>query len=300
MNTLKQPSMKKNKTTTKYFGAFLALLISSCMFSQFNTVTPVQPQKKENQILTETKEITNKNIIKKKDKNLWKQIFNVTTKADLKNQIDSLKILIKESSVSNNKNWNMKNSRDSLLLRAQIQLNSLSRNRKADLMDKETYDYVEEPESFSSKINMPLKNIITVTSPYGVRIHPIFRTAKMHNGIDLKANYENVYSVLDGIITERGYDSKGGGNYIKINHFNRFETSYLHLSEIYYRVGEHVKAGFIIAKSGNTGNSTGPHLHFSVKEFGHNINPTGFLNDLVKANNLIAAYYNSGILNNQP
>jgi hypothetical protein len=60
----------------------------------------------------------------------------------------------------------------------------------------------------------------------------------MHNGIDLKADHEDVYAVLDGIITESGWDSKGGGNYIKIKHFNRFETSYLHLSEIYYKVGK--------------------------------------------------------------
>ena len=138
---------------------------------------------------------------------------------------------------------------------------------------------------------MPLRNRITVTSPYGTRMHPIFGTAKMHNGIDLKANYEDVHAVLDGIITEAGWDSKGGGNYIKIKHFNRFETSYLHLSEIYYKVGEKVRAGFIIGKSGNTGNSTGPHLHFAVKEFGQSINPYHFLNDLNKANNLIATYY---------
>ena len=138
---------------------------------------------------------------------------------------------------------------------------------------------------------MPLNSGISITSPYGIRIHPIFGATKFHNGIDLAANYENVYSVLDGIVTETGWDNKGGGNYIKIKHFNRFETAYLHLSEMYYRVGEFVKAGFIIAKSGNSGNSTGPHLHFSVKEFGQSINPSHFLNDLIKVNQLIANHY---------
>ena len=137
---------------------------------------------------------------------------------------------------------------------------------------------------------MPVKNKISITSPFGSRLHPIFGTTKFHNGIDLKANYENVYSVMDGIVSDVGWDSKGGGNFIKIKHFNRFETSYLHLSEIYYQVGELVNAGFIIAKSGNTGNSTGPHLHFSVKEFGQIINPAHFLNDLIKVNNLITLY----------
>ena len=113
----------------------------------------------------------------------------------------------------------------------------------------------------------------------------------MHNGIDIRANYEAVFSVLDGIVVAAGWDTNGGGNYIKINHFDRFETAYLHLSETYYKVGDFVKAGFVIGKSGNSGHSTGPHLHFSVKEWGKYINPTNFLNDIIKVNNLIASNY---------
>ncbi|WP_066440015.1 M23 family metallopeptidase, partial [Chryseobacterium sp. CCH4-E10] len=209
----------------------------------------------------------------------------------LTSQIDSLKMLIKESSSVNEVRKNeFEKLKDSLVLQ------SLNRVEEAQQTSKKqnfstTYDFVDEPAASFSKIVMPLKNKITVTSSYGTRTHPIFRTKKTHNGIDLKASYENVYSVLDGIVTATGWDSKGGGNYIKVKHFNRFETSYLHLSEIYYRVGEKVKAGFIIGKSGNTGNSTGPHLHFSVKEFGQSINPSHFLNDLIKVNNLIANHY---------
>jgi murein DD-endopeptidase MepM/ murein hydrolase activator NlpD len=70
--------------------------------------------------------------------------------------------------------------------------------------------------------------------------------------LTLKAHYENVYAVMDGMVTETGWDSKGGGNFIKVKHYGRFETAYLHLSEIYYRAGELVKAGYIIAKSGNS------------------------------------------------
>ena len=88
------------------------------------------------------------------------------------------------------------------------------------------------------------------------------------------------------MISEVGFDNRGGGLFIKVNHSDRFETAYLHLSEMYYRLGESVKAGFIIGKSGNTGNSTGPHLHFAVKEWGKPINPINFLNDLIFANNI--------------
>jgi murein DD-endopeptidase MepM/ murein hydrolase activator NlpD len=106
---------------------------------------------------------------------------------------------------------------------------------------------VEEPKESLSKVVMPLAGKMAITSSYGTRVHPISGNRKMHNGIDLKAYYENVYAVMDGVVTAVGR-SATGGNYIKILHYGRFETSYLHLSEIYYRTGEFVKAGFILGR----------------------------------------------------
>ena len=276
------------KTIEKYFIAVLILSFQITVFGQFNTLTPTLPKKTEtSKAIEQVKETDNPKL--KKERKSWKDFFNITSKAKLKNELDSLKAILKENSSANNKKWDRQKMQDSLILVAQTKMLIHSQNGKNQLTQ---YDFVNKPrEKNFSKIVMPLNREISITSPYGTRMHPIFGASKFHNGIDLAANYENVYSVLDGIVTETGWDNNGGGNYIKVNHFNRFETAYLHLSEIYYRVGEFVKAGFIIAKSGNSGNSTGPHLHFSVKEFGQNINPTHFLNDLIKVNQLIATYY---------
>ena len=276
------------KIIEKYFITVLILFFQITVFGQFNTLTPTLPKKTETpKAIEQLKETDNPKL--KKEKKSWKEIFNITTKANLKKELDSLKTLLKENSSTDYKKWDRQKSQDSLILIAQTKMLIHSQNGKNQLTQ---YEFVNEPrEKNFSKIVMPLNRGISITSPYGTRIHPIFGATKFHNGIDLAANYENVYSVLDGIVTETGWDINGGGNYIKINHFNRFETAYLHLSEMYYRVGEFVKAGFIIAKSGNSGNSTGPHLHFSVKEFGQSINPTHFLNDLIKVNQLIATYY---------
>ena len=276
------------KTIEKYFIAVLILSFQITVFGQFNTLTPTLPKKTESaKAIEQVKETDNPKL--KKERKSWKDFFNITSKAKLKNELDSLKAILKENSSANNKKWDRQKLQDSLILVAQTKMLIHSQNGKNQLTQ---YDFVNKPrEKNYSKIVMPLNREISITSPYGTRMHPIFGASKFHNGIDLAANYENVYSVLDGIVTETGWDNNGGGNYIKVNHFNRFETAYLHLSEIYYRVGEFVKAGFIIAKSGNSGNSTGPHLHFSVKEFGQNINPTHFLNDLIKVNQLIATYY---------
>ena len=276
------------KTIEKYFIALLILSFQITIFGQFNTLTPTLPKKTESaKAIEQVKETDNPKL--KKERKSWKDFFNITSKAKLKNELDSLKAILKENSSANNKKWDRQKMQDSLILVAQTKMLIHSQNGKNQLTQ---YDFVNKPrEKNFSKIVMPLNREISITSPYGTRMHPIFGASKFHNGIDLAANYENVYSVLDGVVTETGWDNKGGGNYIKIKHFDRFETAYLHLSEIYYRVGEFVKAGFIIAKSGNSGNSTGPHLHFSVKEFGQSINPTHFLNDLIKVNQLIATYY---------
>jgi len=276
------------KTIEKYFIAVLILSFQITIFGQFNTLTPTLPKKTESaKAIEQVKETDNPKL--KKERKSWKDFFNITSKAKLKNELDSLKAILKENSSANNKKWDRQKMQDSLILVAQTKMLIHYQNGKNQLTQ---YDFVNKPrEKNFSKIVMPLNREISITSPYGIRTHPIFGASKFHNGIDLAANYENVYSVLDGIVTETGNDNNGGGNYIKIKHFDRFETAYLHLSEIYYRVGEFVKAGFIIAKSGNSGNSTGPHLHFSVKEFGQNINPTHFLNDLIKVNQLIATYY---------
>ena len=276
------------KTIEKYFIAVLILSFQITVFGQFNTLTPTLPKKTESaKAIEQVKETDNPKL--KKERKSWKDFFNITSKAKLKNELDSLKAILKENSSANNKKWDRQKMQDSLILVAQTKMLIHSQNGKNQLTQ---YDFVNKPrEKNFSKIVMPLNREISITSPYGTRMHPIFGASKFHNGIDLAANSENVYSVLDGIVTETGWDNNGGGNYIKVNHFNRFETAYLHLSEIYYRVGEFVKAGFIIAKSGNSGNSTGPHLHFSVKEFGQSINPSHFLNDLIKVNNLIANHY---------
>ena len=267
-----------------------------CMFSiqmtnaQFNTLTRTSIDKEAVTPLDlDKRKFQNQKDDQREKKSRGIKLFSSPSKAELKREIDSMKSMLMKTNSSKIKEqkFNFKRIEDSLILilKASASLKKNSKSLKA-------FNYVDDREvSITSKIHMPLKNGIAVTSPFGTRTHPIFGMHKMHNGADIKAYYEKVYAVMDGVVTDSGWDSKGGGNYIKIKHTNSFVTSYLHLSEIYYKVGEIVKAGFIIAKSGNSGHSTGAHLHFSVSENGEYINPIHFLNDLIKANNLIATYY---------
>ena len=281
------------KIKTKFALILIIVFTYSIAKGQFNTLTRNVGQKETISILPSENENIKNDFKSEKNKNTYlKKLFNITTKGDLKKEIDSLKSVLigVENSKNKEEKFNFKKVEDSLiqLLKSKIDFETKSTSTK----NIKTFEFLDDiPSNTISKISMPLKNGISVTSPFGNRTHPIFGGQKLHNGADLKANYEKVYAILDGKIIDAGFDSKGGGNYIKIKHSNSFVTSYLHLSEIYYKVGEWVNAGFIIAKSGNSGNSTGPHLHFSVSENGNYINPIRFLNDLIKANNLIATHY---------
>ena len=113
-------------------------------------------------------------------------------------------------------------------------------------------------------VALPLQSI-HINSPFGMRRDPMNRKkGRMHNGLDLRARYEDVYSMLPGTVTAAG-TSVAGGNYVTID-YGICTCSFLHLSKIGVVKGQRVSAGEKIAISGNTGKrTTGPHLHLSCK-----------------------------------
>lgn len=116
-----------------------------------------------------------------------------------------------------------------------------------------------------------------ISSPFGIRIHPITGRTKFHTGADLKANTGTpVKASAGGVVTKASYFS-GYGNYISIKHAGGMKTAYAHLSRILVKPGQHVKQGQLIAYSGNSGNSTGPHLHYEMIKNGKFINPLSFV-----------------------
>lgn len=128
---------------------------------------------------------------------------------------------------------------------------------------------------------LPLANI-KLTSGFGYRIHPLLGNLKFHNGIDLSARQASIYSVLHGTVVISSYDNIIG-NYVVVNH-GLYETTYGHLAVRFVKVGDLVKAGTIIGRSGRTGRVTGEHLHFIVKYKGQSINPLPFLREILMLN----------------
>jgi murein DD-endopeptidase MepM/ murein hydrolase activator NlpD len=115
-----------------------------------------------------------------------------------------------------------------------------------------------------SSMRMPLDRI-HVTSPFGMRRHPITGKKKFHYGVDYRGKIgDPVYSVAKGKVVKTGR-SKVGGKFVEIKHADGTTTVYMHLSRIAVRRGIYVKAHEIIGKVGNTGRVSGPHLHFGIK-----------------------------------
>lgn len=119
-----------------------------------------------------------------------------------------------------------------------------------------------------------------ITSHFGVRTHPILRTKKFHYGIDLKASIGTPVKVTaDGIVKAvENRDVGGFGRIVVVAHNYGFETAYAHLHTIKAKVGDVVSQGQVIATTGNTGRSSGPHLHYEVRYLGSSLNPLRFIN----------------------
>ncbi len=119
-----------------------------------------------------------------------------------------------------------------------------------------------------------------VTSKFGMREHPVIEQTRLHGGIDLRASIgTEVTATADGVVEYAGNNAGSGmGKMIKVVHNYGFATIYAHLSEIEVEVGDYVAQGQPIGRSGNTGLSAAPHLHYEVRYLGRRLDPASFMN----------------------
>jgi murein DD-endopeptidase MepM/ murein hydrolase activator NlpD len=118
-----------------------------------------------------------------------------------------------------------------------------------------------------------------VNDSYGMRMHPVLKTRKMHNGTDFKADKGTpVYATADGVVEYAGYRKGSGfGNLVVLQHNFGFKTYYAHLQKVLVESGTFVHKGQQIALSGNSGRSTGAHLHYEVRFMYRPLDPEPFL-----------------------
>ena len=132
--------------------------------------------------------------------------------------------------------------------------------------------------------SLPLKSI-RVNSKFGMRNHPVMHKAIMHNGVDLAAHYEKVFSMFPGEVIRVGQDYRSG-KFVTVR-TGGYTISYCHLSSFGVAKGVVINAGEVLGVSGSTGMSTGPHLHITTKKDGKVFDPVMLINLIQESQSLI-------------
>lgn len=166
-------------------------------------------------------------------------------------------------------------------VRRKLYIESKSQDEVVQLADKKEKLYASIPAI------QPIANkqLIALASGFGLRIHPVYKVKKMHNGIDFAASIGTpIYATADGTIAKAEVRFSGYGKMIEIDHGFGYRTRYAHMHDFAVKRGQQVKRGDLIGYVGNTGLSTAPHLHYEVFINDQRVDPVHyFFNDLTAA-----------------
>ena len=206
----------------------------------------------------------------------------------LNNSVDDLRKKSKDLILQNNKYNTQIESKIKSIKELTIELNDIEhiigigKDEHSSLIQRATIAKITSAQRVymlnTIPSQCPLKECIT-TSKFGYRIHPVTKEKKYHKGIDLRAKRRtDVFTTADGVVKYiNTKDTDGFGRVIIIAHNFGFETVYAHLRFVKVKIGDVVKKGQLIAKSGNSGRSNGPHLHYEVRYATRVLNPQNFI-----------------------
>ena len=154
-------------------------------------------------------------------------------------------------------------------LKRQIKITMESVGEIKDYLSQQRDIYVATPKGWPAEGH--------VTSPYGMRVHPLTGGKEFHSGMDIAGEPgEPVHATADGIVSFAGW-SGANGNLVVIEHGFGFSTFYAHNKQVAVKTGQKVKRGEIISYMGSTGSSTGPHVHYEIWRNGRSTNPKPYL-----------------------
>ena len=303
---MKNINYKYNPDTLEYEEVKLTLwdrtkklsyyLIASVVFSFlilsiafYNIRNYIQKEAaKENQSLRQEISSFNKDLslilevlgdIQLRDDNIYRAIFETDPYPDYKRQLGT-----GGNSMKYKKYENMEYGDLVIEISKKIELIEKKLASQSKSFD-EVFDLTKEKQKMIKSIPsiQPVSNrdLTRIASGFGLRMHPIYKIIKMHKGMDFTAPIgTEIYATGDGIVEKVGWVG-GYGRTIMINHGFGYKTRYAHCSKYNCRKGQRVKRGDLIGFVGNTGQSSGPHLHYEVFKNNRQINPVNFFfNDL--------------------
>lgn len=218
------------------------------------------------------------NELKERDASIYRAIF----------EADPISYEVKQASLDDYKDLEKFESTEGLLLlnqrvdvlAQQVAIQNKSFEQLAKLAENKT-EFLASIPAIQPVTN---KNLRSMASGFGYRLHPIYKTYKMHTGIDFTAPTGTpIYATGNGRVVPPIDGGSGYGNHVVIDHGFGYKSLYGHMFKTKVRIGQRVKRGELIGYVGNTGQSTGPHLHYEVMKNGNKINPINyFFNDLTE------------------
>ena len=211
--------------------------------------------------------------LQQRDNNLYRVIY----------QAEPIPLDARRSGTSNVEYYDrlMKMTNSQIVVETTRKLNQL---KKQLYVQSKSYDEIAELVQSKEEMMKSIpaiqpvlnKDLTRVASGWGYRVDPVYHTSRFHQGMDFTAPVgTDVYATGNGRVVSAGWE-QGYGNSIKIDHGFGYETFYAHLSAMNVKVGATVTRGEVIGLVGNTGKSTGPHLHYEVHQKGQPVNPQNF------------------------
>lgn len=276
--------IKSSNTNYWFIGIFSLLLISSLLLIAFRINGASSDNKQQQELaelklhyeeLSEQADLSQKELqeIKKKDNEIYRTYF----------QLDSISMDERMAGTGGVNKFEKyaKLSFNELVTITAKKIDNLNNQLKVQEKSlNEIIDVAKNKEEYFSKIPaiQPIANndLKRLASGFGKRFHPILHVAKFHEGIDFTAEIGTpIYATADGIVEKAGVQS-GYGNTVVIDHQNGYKTLFAHQSKIKVKQGQTVKRGEVIGFVGNTGLSSGPHLHYEVMKNNVKIDPLGY------------------------
>jgi murein DD-endopeptidase MepM/ murein hydrolase activator NlpD len=279
-------------TLLRIFGFIAAALVTSVIISYFAFQFVGSPTEKilqaQNERLSDRYQVLSAQLksiqadmaeLEKRDNEVYRSIFEAKPIPDsarakaLEQQQEIAKVEgMRQGELINSINNSIQN------LSSRIKAQTISYNELAGLMNN------KEKLLASTPAIQPVanKDLNRIASGFGYRIDPIYKTVKMHAGLDFSAPQGTpIYATADGTIIVAGNIGNGYGNHVVIDHGYGYQTLYGHMVRVKASRGQRVKRGDLIGYVGSTGKSTGPHCHYEVHKNGQKLDPVYFFyNDL--------------------
>jgi murein DD-endopeptidase MepM/ murein hydrolase activator NlpD len=279
-------------TLLRIFGFIAAALVTSVIISYFAFQFVGSPTEKilqaQNERLSDRYQVLSAQLksiqadmaeLEKRDNEVYRSIFEAKPIPDsarakaLEQQQEIAKVEgMRQGELINSINNSIQN------LSSRIKAQTISYNELAGLMNN------KEKLLASTPAIQPVanKDLNRIASGFGYRIDPIYKTVKMHAGLDFSAPQGTpIYATADGTILVAGNIGNGYGNHVVIDHGYGYQTLYGHMVRVKASRGQRVKRGDLIGYVGSTGKSTGPHCHYEVHKNGQKLDPVYFFyNDL--------------------